>query len=115
MNNAREGFTLYRVSYGIPYPNPLVSIIIPNYEHLEDLRECIESIREKTTYENYEIIVVENNSKNPSILEYYKEIDKESNIKVITWPGEGFNWSAINNYAVREYSFRGRVHFIFEQ
>ena len=102
--STRKGLNVFRVSYDIPYPHPLVSIIIPNYEHLDDLKKCIESIKEKTSYENYEIIVVENNSKDLAIFEYYDAISKEDNIRVINWPGTGFNWSAINNYAVKDFA-----------
>ncbi len=101
---AKKGGTIYRVSYEIRDPQSLVSIIIPNYEHLDDLKCCISSIKEKTTYDNYEIIVVENNSRDPAIFKYYAQISKEANIRVITWSDTGFNWSALNNYAVREYA-----------
>ena len=99
---AGEGLAIYRVSYVIPSSQPLVSIIIPNYEHLDDLKGCISSIIEKTTYGNYEIVVVENNSKDPNVFDYYDEINKESNINVIIWPGTGFNWSALNNYGIKK-------------
>lgn len=93
-----------RISYEIPNPQPLVSIIIPNYEHLEDLQYCISSIKEKTSYSNYEIIVVENNSNSPELFKYYKEINAYPNVSVIIWTGTGFNWSALNNYAGQKYA-----------
>ena len=96
--------TTNRISYEIPNRQPLVSIIIPNYEHLEDLQCCISSIKEKTSYSNYEIIVVENNSNSPELFKYYKEINAYPNVSVIIWPGTGFNWSALNNYAVQKYA-----------
>lgn len=93
--------TLYHVSYALPDPLPKVSIIIPNYEHVDDLRKCITSIIQKSTYTNYEVIVVENNSKDTSIFRFYEEIMAESErIKVVTWHGQGFNWSALNNFGV---------------
>lgn len=95
--------TYYRVQYPIK-GNPKVSIIIPNYEHIEDLRKCIESITENSTYKNYEIVIVENNSKSQEIFDYYSSISaKYDNIKVVTWGGI-FNYSAINNYGVKETS-----------
>ena len=95
--------TIYRVSYPLPSPEPLVSIIIPNCDHVSDLRTCVTSIREKTTYTNYEIVIVENNSVEQKTFEYYQDLSREAdNIKVITWPGKGFNWSTLNNYAVAE-------------
>ena len=95
--------TIYRVSYPLPSPEPLVSIIIPNCDHADDLRACIESVREKTSYRNYEIIIVENNSTLRKTFEYYRKLSSESdNVKIIRWKGNEFNWSAINNYAAEK-------------
>ena len=72
---------------------------------MEDLKNCLSSIDEKSTYRNYEVIVVENNSTDPAVFLYYEELESagvDKGIKVIRWPGKGFNWSAINNYAVCE-------------
>ena len=100
---AIENKTIYRVSYELPATEPLISIIIPNYEHIEDLQLCIQSIQNKTTYQNYEIIIVENNSQSPELFRYYKELTEHySNIKVLYWQGTGFNWSALNNFGVQE-------------
>lgn len=92
--------TIFKLSYEVK-GNPLVSIIIPNKNHKEDLEKCIESIRIKSTYTNYEIIIVENNSTEPEIFEYYKELEQSENIKVITYQGE-FNYSKINNTGVKD-------------
>lgn len=94
--------TIYRISYPLPSPAPKVSIIIPNRDHVNDLRECVRSIREKTAYANYEIIIVENNSVEAETFACYRELSTEERVSVIRWPGSGFNWSAINNYAVAE-------------
>ena len=88
----------YRVKYEI-CGEPLVSIIIPNKDQSEALKKCLDSIREKTSYRNYEIIIVENNSEEPETFAFYKKIAGEK-IKVVTWEGE-FNYSAINNFGVR--------------
>ena len=100
-----EALKKYGPYYRVHYPiigKPKISIVIPNYEHLGDLRKCINSIIEKSTYDNYEIIIVENNSKSKELLNYYDKISSEhENLKVITWEGE-FNFAAINNYAIRE-------------
>lgn len=90
--------TIFRIRYELN-GNPKVSIIIPNKDHVEDLRRCITSILEKSTYDNYEIIIVENNSVTTEIFEYYDSLKQYSNIKVVKWEGE-FNYSAINNYGV---------------
>lgn len=88
----------YKVDYEIK-DNPKVSIIIPNKDETETLRKCIDSITEKTSYSNYEILIVENNSKTKEIFDYYRELEERDNIKVLKWARE-FNYSAINNYAV---------------
>lgn len=90
--------TIFQIKYEIQ-GNPLVSIVIPNKDHIEDLRRCITSIQEKTTYDNYEIIVVENNSVTEDIFDYYKTIQENPNIRVITYQGD-FNYSKINNLGV---------------
>lgn len=88
----------FRVKYPVQ-GNPLVSIIIPNKDEKETLKDCIESIRKKTEYENYEIIIVENNSTTEEIFQYYKELSKDPRIRLLRWKKE-FNYSAINNYGV---------------
>jgi len=95
--NQKYGF--YHVGYYLT-SNPLVSIIIPNYEHMIDLQRCLDSIYHLSTYKNFEIIIVENNSKTKDIFAYYKQIRKLHGVHIIKWEGE-FNYSAINNYAVR--------------
>lgn len=88
----------YRVKYEV-CGEPLVSLIIPNKDQSEALKKCLDSIREKTSYRNYEIIIVENNSEEPETFAFYKKIAGEK-IKIVTWEGE-FNYSAINNFGVR--------------
>ena len=80
--------------------DPLVSIIIPNKDHTVDLDLCMRSIIDKSTFRNFEFIIVENNSTKPETFAYYEEIQKEfENIRVVTWKKE-FNYSAINNFGV---------------
>ena len=80
---------------------PLVSILIPNKDHREDLARCIDSIREKTTWPKCEIIVIENNSEDEETFRYYEEIGKDERIRVIRREGR-FNYSAVNNAGFRE-------------
>jgi GT2 family glycosyltransferase len=87
--------TLYRIKYKI-VDNPLVSIVIPNKDHAEDLRKCVNSIMKKTTYSHYEIIIVENGSITEDIFNYYEELKKDK-IWVVYWDGR-FNFSEINNF-----------------
>ena len=96
----KETFS-YRIHYNIVKPGK-VSIIIPNKDHIEDLKTCIESILKFTDYEDYEIVVVENNSECADTFTYYREIEKLDKVKVLYYyaPTSEFNYSAINNYAV---------------
>lgn len=91
---------MYHVKYATP-GNPLISVIIANKDHTEDLDTCIKSLFEKSSYTNFEVIIVENNSEQAETFEYYERIKAEhEQVKVIVWEG-GFNYSAINNYGVR--------------
>ena len=91
----------YRVRWDIE-GEPLVSILIPNKDHTDDLEKCLYSIWTKTTWEHYEVIVIENNSTGPATFDYYKEAQRRyDGLRVVTWPGKGFNFSAINNFGRR--------------
>lgn len=92
---------IYRTIYEV-IGNPKVSIVIPNMDHIEELQVCINSILEKTTYNNYEIIIVENNSKKQETFEYYKELEQNSKIKVVNYTEKKFNYSKIINFGVRQ-------------
>ena len=98
ITSTRAFETIFRISYEI-IGNPKVSIVIPNKDHREDLERCISSILERTTYDNYEIIVVENNSTTSEIEDYYKAIEEDDHIKVVRYQGD-FNYSKVNNYGV---------------
>ncbi len=89
----------YRVEYPVQ-GEPAVSIIIPNKDEKETLKACLDSIREKTEYANYEIIIVENNSSTEEIFSYYRELSQDPRIHLLRWNKE-FNYSAINNYGAR--------------
>ena len=80
----------------------MISVIIPSKDHINDLELCISSIEEKTTWKNYEIIIVENNSVEKETFVYYETLkNRYPNVRILTWKKE-FNYSAINNFAVRE-------------
>lgn len=81
--------------------NPLVSILIPNYNHKSILKTCIDSLYNVNTYKNFEIVIVENNSTEKEIFDYYEELKKQhDNIQVVTYKGE-FNYSRINNFGMK--------------
>ena len=102
ITSTRAFETIFKITYEI-IGEPKISIIIPNKDHVEDLRRCITSIIEKSTYDNYEIIVVENNSETREIFAYYEELANNPAVKIITYKGD-FNYSAINNLGVSEAS-----------
>lgn len=85
----------YRVAYDISDP-PLVSIIMPTRDRPEMLRTCIESIERKSTYRRYELLVVDNRSREPEALRYLEEVGRRH--RVLRYEPD-FNWSAINNVA----------------
>ncbi|MDD2980164.1 MAG: glycosyltransferase family 2 protein [Hespellia sp.] len=90
---------MYHTVYETP-GNPLVSVVIPNKDHIEDLDVCIKSLYNNNVYQNFEIIVIENNSTDDETFEYYKKLEEEhENVKVVYWKDE-FNYAAINNYGV---------------
>lgn len=99
ITSTRAFETIFKIRYQI-IGSPLISIIIANKDHTEDLKRCITSILEKSTYENFEIIVVENNSTERAIFDYYEELKENEKIRVITFEGE-FNYSAVNNLGAR--------------
>ena len=113
----------YEVVYDVN-GNPKVSILIPNKDGIDMLKTCIESVLKKSTYQNYEIVIIENNSEKTETYDYYKELLKNDRIKIINYntgkqitsDGEcsleytdsnrvevkpGFNYSAIINFGVR--------------
>lgn len=105
--------TIFRIRYEI-IGTPKVSVVIANKDHAEDLRRCVSSIREKSTYDNYEIIIVENNSTTEEIRGYYSELlgypyeetdgtgvlrSEDGKITIVIYKGE-FNYSAVNNLGV---------------
>lgn len=96
-----ESEGIYRVKYAL-IEFPKVSIIIPNKDHISDLNKCLEAIRNKAGYNNYEILVIENNSEALETFEFYKKIQNEfSNINVLFWEGK-FNYAAINNWGAKQ-------------
>lgn len=100
ITSTRAFETIFKISYQIT-GNPKISIVIANKDHEEDLRRCITSIAERSTYDNYEIIVVENNSTTEEIFKYYEELKDNDRVRIITYQGS-FNYSAVNNLGVGE-------------
>lgn len=129
ITSTRAFETIFKIRYQI-IGSPKISIVIANKDHREDLKRCIDSILEKSTYDNYEIIVVENNSITDDIFAYYKELEttyggnsiengdaghditgngqngvsaQSPKVRVVKYQPkaeESFNYSKVNNYGV---------------
>lgn len=91
---------MYRVHYNLPEFLPLVTLVIPTRNAHALVRQCIDSIKKLTTYPRYEIILVDNGSDEPESLNYFAEIGREDNVRVLRDDGP-FNYSALNNNAVK--------------
>ena len=125
ITSTRACATIFRIRYQI-LGDPKISIVIANKDHVEDLKRCITSIQKNSTWSNYEIIVVENNSTTPEIRDYYSQLlglsgndsyaercklhtvcghdggilhSEDGRISVVTYHGD-FNYSAVNNLGV---------------
>jgi len=90
----------YRVRWPIPRPHPLVSLLIPTRDGFEILRRCVDSILEKTTYDNYEILILNNQSSCADTLAYLKSVQADERVRVHDW-NHPFNYSSINNFGAR--------------
>jgi GT2 family glycosyltransferase len=95
--SGRDNF--YTVKYSLPDKPLKVSIIIPTRDGMEVLRPCIETLVEKTTYDNYEIVILDNGSEKKETINFLSDLSKKSNVKIVRDDGE-FNYSRINNIAV---------------
>lgn len=93
--------SMMRVKRPVPVPAPKVSLVIPTRDRVDLLRLCVDSILERSTYPDYEILVVDNGSVESTTLEYFTQLSALANVRVLPYPGE-FNYSAINNFAVAQ-------------
>ena len=100
VENPGEVPGIYKIKFAVS-GNPKVSILIPNKDNYKVLEKCIKSILKLTTYENYEILIIENNSDNQETFKYYEKIKQNPKIKVLEYPEKGFNYSKIINFGVR--------------
>ncbi len=99
IESTRAFATIFRIRYALT-AKPAVSIIIPNKDHEDDLRRCIDSIMLRSSYDNYEIVVVENGSTTEGIKSYYEELKKAPCIKIIEVKQDSFNYSDLINRGV---------------
>lgn len=91
----------YRVRWPIPDPPCKISLVIPTRDKAVLLRTCIESILSRTTYPNFEILVVDNQSSEPEAIDYLHELQSVDRVRVLRYDAD-FNYSAINNWAVSQ-------------
>ncbi len=91
----------WRVHYPIPNPAPLVTLVIPTRNRLNVLQPCVESILAKTTYPNFEVLIIDNDSDDAQTLAYLGELGTRERCRVVTFSGD-FNFSAINNFGVAQ-------------
>jgi GT2 family glycosyltransferase len=94
------GAGLYRQQRPLPQCPPLVTLIIPTRDAYHILNKCIDSILTRTTYPNYEIIIVDNQTRCSQTLAYFDEISKHPKVRVLRYD-QPFNYSAINNFAAQ--------------
>jgi len=94
------GPTNYRINYPLP-KDALVSIIIPFKDKAELLKTCVESILKKTTYQNYELILISNNSSEKALFDYLDELKKRDNVHVYEY-NKPFNYAEINNWGAKK-------------
>ena len=97
----RQDYGFYDVHYPVE-GEPLVSILIPNKDQKETLMHCIRSVLETSTWKNLEILIIENNSEREETFACYRELEKDPRIRILTYPGKTFNYSAINNFGVQQ-------------
>jgi glycosyltransferase involved in cell wall biosynthesis len=102
----REHPGMYRVRYELPMPMPMVSLIIPVRNELKLTQQCVTSVLRKTTYRNYEILIVDNGSDDTKVLNYLQSLKSDSRIRIIR-DDRPFNFPALNNAAVKQ--ARGEV------
>ena len=93
---------LFQVRYQLTR-SPLISIVIPNHEHADDLERCVDSILSMSSYPHFEILIIENNSRGEEIFKLYAQLqNKDKRVRVIGYTQNIFNYSQINNFAVEK-------------
>lgn len=96
----------YRVRYVVPEPAPLVTLIVPTRDRAELLRTCLGSLLERTSYPEFEVLIVDNGSVEPATFETFEELGRDARVRVLRDDGP-FNFSRLNNFAAR--SARGSI------
>jgi GT2 family glycosyltransferase len=87
------------IRWPLPVSAPLVSVIVPTRDQIALLKTCIRGLLDRTRYPNLEIVIADNDSREPAALTFLAEISADPRVRIVTWP-HPFNYSAINNFAV---------------
>lgn len=99
IKSTRAFETIFEIKYEI-LRDDKISILIPNCNHVEDLKRCVSSILERSTYENYQIVIIENNSTDKAVFDYYDTLKDNEKVTVVTYEGT-FNYAKVNNYGAK--------------
>jgi GT2 family glycosyltransferase len=91
----------FRVRYRLPASPPLVSIVVPTRDAVGHLAACVGSVLERSSYQNYELVVVDNQSRDPAALDFLRGAAQRPRVRVLRYDAP-FNFSAINNYAAAQ-------------
>lgn len=100
VENGQDVPGVYKINYEV-IGNPKVSILIPNKDGIKYLKNCIKSILKLTTYENYELVIIENNSKKQSTFKFYEKLKQNPRVKILEYKDKEFNYSKIINFGVK--------------
>ncbi|WP_353982232.1 glycosyltransferase family 2 protein [Salinicola endophyticus] len=91
----------YRVHWPLPQPAPLVSLLVPTRDRVELLEPCVRALLERTAYPNLELLILDNDSRDPATLDFFTAIAADPRVRVLRWPGP-FNYSALNNFGAAQ-------------
>lgn len=90
----------HRVTFGLPDPRPCVSVIVPTKDKAKLLEECVGSVLEQTSYQNFEVIIIDHESQEPETFQAFDRLRADARVKILPFSGP-FNYSKMNNFAAR--------------
>jgi GT2 family glycosyltransferase/glycosyltransferase involved in cell wall biosynthesis len=95
----RSGLGIFQIDF--PDTGPLVTILVPTHNRVDLLRRCLQSNLDKTSYQDYEIVVIDNDSTDAATLKYLDNLPGRCRVLRLTCPDGRFNYAWLNNQAVR--------------